>query len=205
MRRFRLDLAAEVRRLVKTVGVVAVAAAALAIVASFTTDPLAFFFRVVGLVCTALLVVSVLVTVLTFRRARAVRPAPLAIAIATSLVCTGFNLAFAARLPAASTFVLAGGAGLLVGVAWSLTMLLFVDGEEVRGRGTLWYLVVWALTLAANQLTVLVTGRTPAIATILMLVGAGLAVANSAGLILRVRATERRRGATHREAVATAG
>lgn len=195
MRRFWLDLGDEVRRMWKTAGFAVAAVGALALVAAFFPDPIATFLRLLGLVFTGLMLFSVVVTVLTFRRARSIRPAALVFAIGTSLVCTGFNLVFAARPPSPAVFALAIGAGASIGAAWSLTTLLFVDGEDVRGRGTLWYLVVWALTLVVNQGAALVLGRTPAVATITMLVGAGLAVANSAGLALRVREVERWRSA----------
>ena len=40
-------------------------------------------------------------------------------------------------------------------------------------RGTIWYLAVWALTLALNQSISIMTGRAPVIVSCLALAGAG--------------------------------
>lgn len=151
----------------------------------------ALLLRTVGLLATILFVVSVLVMLLTFRKARRLSPWMLAMSAAVSIVCTSVFFALTGTPASAGVVATAIVAGLLVGVGWSLTNLLFVDGGDVRSRGNLWFLAVWGATLALPQLAGLAGGRTPYAVAVMSFVGMGLAVGNSFGLIARWRTARR--------------
>jgi len=156
-------------------------------VALMADDPLRMFFRLLSLAGTALMLLSVALMLVTFRRARVLAPAALLTTLLASLISTGLSLILsgAAVDPVSAIAITAGG--LAMGVGWSLTTLLFIDGEIVRGRGTPWHLMVWALSLAVNQVVAVTGAGNPATATLMMLAGAGLTIGHSLGLIVRVR------------------
>lgn len=128
---------------------------------------------------------SVAIMLLTFRKARAVQPLMLAISAASSVVATLAFQWLAGNSLTGITQAAATLAGLMLGAGWSLTTLMFVDAHAVKMRGTLWYLVVWALTLLITQAVALSGLRSPHALAVMAYVGMGLAVGNSAGLIAR--------------------
>lgn len=151
----------------------------------------ALLFRIVGLIATALFVLSVVIMLLTFRNARRLSPWMLVLSGAISVVCTTFFFALAGAPLSGPVMLLAIAAGAMVGVAWSLTSILFIDGDVVRARGNVWYLAVWGFSLALTQVTALMGGRTPYAVAVVSFLGMGLAVGNSAGLLTRYRRARR--------------
>ena len=159
------------------------------LVAAFTLlvlDPSgALLFRVVGIVGMALFALSVVTMLLTFRKARKLSPWSLAIGATVSVLCTWIFFALAGAPLSAVAIGLAVAAGAMVGVGWSLTNLLFIDGEAVRARGNIWFLAVWALSLLMTQAATLAGGQTPYAVALVSFLGMGLAVGNSLGLLAR--------------------
>ncbi len=181
------NLSAQIRRVAIMIGL---GVAALAAISLLTANPLTTFMRLIAFVGVAMLLFSVAVMLLTFRRAREIVPAALLASLVVTLVSTFVSLALTHALPSSAIVFVAVLGGALVGAAWSLTTLLFVDGAQIRMCGTVWYLAVWALTLSFNQGATLLTGRTPVVMTVLTLVGTGLAIGNTLGLIVRARQAE---------------
>jgi hypothetical protein len=168
-------------------------AAVLAMFVLLAIDPSGrLLLRCIGVVGTALFALSVAMMLLTFRKARRLSAWMLVLGAGASVVCTGLFFAVTRTPASASVVVLAAGAGLLVGIGWSLTNLLFVDGADVRARGNLWFLAIWGVTLALPQLAGLTGGRTPYAVAVMSFVGMGLAVGNSLGLLARLRTARRR-------------
>ncbi|MFH1343661.1 MAG: hypothetical protein ABIL01_21010 [Pseudomonadota bacterium] len=162
---------------------VAVLAAALVLL---VIDPsAALLFRVVGIVGMALFALSVVMMLLTFRKARKLSPWSLAIGAIVSVLCTWIFFALAGAPLSAAAIGLAVAAGAMVGVGWSLTNLLFIDGETIRARGNIWFLAVWALSLLMTQAATLAGGQTPYAVALVSFLGMGLAVGNSLGLLAR--------------------
>ena len=159
------------------------------LVAAFTLlvlDPSgALLFRVVGIVGMALFALSVVTMLLTFRKARKLSPWSLAIGATVSALCTWIFFALAGAPLSAVAIGLAVAAGAMVGVGWSLTNLLFIDGETIRARGNIWFLAVWALSLLMTQAATLAGGQTPYAVALVSFLGMGLAVGNSLGLLAR--------------------
>lgn len=178
---------ATLRGLLKTIAVMVGGVLVLLIVSLFFDNPLKTFFTLLSVAGTAMMLLSVATMLLTFRQARALAPMSLLVSLAVSLLSTLVSLGLAASLPSASVMFLAllGGAG--AGIGWSYTTLLFIDGGQVRGRGTLWYLLVWALSFAVNQLATALVGQTATIVTVMMILSAGLTAGNTVGLLMRVR------------------
>jgi hypothetical protein len=181
------QIKSEILGRLKTGAMLIAALAALAIVSAFFAHPLQTFFRLISIAGTAMLILSVVMMVLTFRKAKTIEPVALLLALAISVVGTLFSLWFGGRPPATAMVLAAALAGSLIGVGWSLTTLLFIDNTEIRGRGTAWYLVIWGLTFAMNQIGALVFGHVPSAMTLLMLASAGLTVGNTLGLVVRVQ------------------
>jgi hypothetical protein len=181
------QIKSEILGRLKTGAMLIAALAALAIVSAFFAHPLQTFFRLISIGGTAMLILSVVMMVLTFRKAKTIEPVALLLALAISIVGTLFSLWFGRRPPATAMVLAAALAGSLIGVGWSLTTLLFIDNTEIRGRGTAWYLVIWGLTFAMNQIGALVFGHVPSAMTLLMLASAGLTVGNTLGLVVRVQ------------------
>lgn len=145
----------------------------------------ALLFRVVGIVGMALFALSVITMLLTFRKARKLSPWSLAIGAAVSVFCTWIFFALAGTPLSITVIMLAVAAGAMVGAGWSLTNLLFVDGEIIRARGNIWFLAVWALSLMMTQAATLAGGQTPYAVALVSFLGMGLAVGNSLGLLAR--------------------
>lgn len=181
------QITAEGRRLVK-VASMAVAGLVLLLIASlFTDDPAKTFFRTLSLLGTGMVLLSVTMMVLTFRKARAVIPGALLVSLATTFAVAGVQFLFAAQRPGLLLAFLALLAGGLVGMGWARTTKVFIDGDAVRSQGTAWYLVVWAITFLSNQLMVLVLGTAPAGGLVILLVGTGVAVGNNVYQLMRYR------------------
>ena len=151
----------------------------------------ALLFRIVGLVGMALFALSIVTMLLTFRKARKLSPWSLLIGAVVSVACTWIFFALAGASLSAVAIVLATAAGAMVGIGWSLTSLLFIDGGAVRARGNVWFLAVWALTLMMTQAATLAEGRTPYATALVSFLGMGLAVGNSLGLLARYARTRR--------------
>lgn len=145
----------------------------------------ALLFRVVGIAGMALFALSVVTMLLTFRKARKLSPWSLAIGATVSVLCTWIFFALAGAPVSAAAIGLAVAAGAMVGVGWSLTNLLFIDGETIRARGNIWFLAVWALSLLMTQAATLAGGQTPYAVALVSFLGMGLAVGNSLGLLAR--------------------
>lgn len=173
---------------IKAIGIAAGAlAGAFAVISLFTAHPLATFLRLVSWAGVIMMLLGAAVMILTFKRARDVVPAALLASLTAALIATFISLAFVRFLPPGGWMLIAVLAGAAIGAVWSRTTLLFVDERRLRIKGTIWYLAVWALTLALNQGVAIVTGRTPMTTILLALAGAGIACGNTLGLILRTR------------------
>lgn len=180
-------LGSALKGLLKTVALLVAGLMGLAALALLSATPLATFFRLLSYAGTAMMLLSVAGMLLTFRQARQLEPVALLVSLAVSLLSTLLSLAFVTTLPPG--LLLLGGflAGGLAGGLWARTTLLFVDGAEVRGRGTLWSLAIWAASFALSQLVTATAGTAGVASTLMMMVSAGLAAGNALGLVLRVR------------------
>jgi hypothetical protein len=178
---------AALKGLLKTIAAMAGGVLVLLVVSLFFDNPLKVFFSLLSVAGTAMTVLSVASMLLTFRQAKALAPMALLLSLAVSLASTLMSLWLATALPPAgvlfAALIVGGGAG----IGWSFTTLLFIDGNQVRGRGTLWYLLIWVLSFAANQLAIAAFGHVSDIMTVMMILSAGLSTGNTVGLLIRVR------------------
>jgi hypothetical protein len=132
-----------------------------------------------------LLLFSVLIMLLTFRKAKKVSPLSLVISMFFSLLSLIiYTELLQVRL--ALLWWLAGlGAGGLIGIGWSLTCRLFVEQGLIKSQGNIGYLVVWGLVFGINQLIIIFTGRPIQIALLLLLSSTGLVLGNSSTILTR--------------------
>jgi hypothetical protein len=169
-----------------------VAAALIAALVLLVVDPTgALLFRIIGLVGMALFALSVVTMLLTFRKARKLSPWSLLIGAIVSALCTWIFFALAGAPLSFAAILLAVAAGAMVGIGWSLTNLLFIDGEAIRARGNTWFLAVWAVSLIMTQAAALAGGKTPYAVALVSFLGMGLAVGNSFGLLARYAVARR--------------
>jgi len=181
------QIGSEVRKLLK-MGLVAGGGLFLILAASFlSSEPMATFFRVLSLAGTGMLLFSVVMMILTFRKASTVKPGALLVSLSITLVTLGVQMLVSPVLPPMIVGFLAFAAGAMIGFGWSRTRLFFVDGAEVRCRGTAWYLAVWAGTFALNQLMGSLAGGAPAAVAGSLLVGSGIVLGSTGEQFLRWR------------------
>jgi len=190
-----MSIGGYLKGLLKSVGMMAAGAAALLAISLLFDEPLQTFFLLLSLAGTAMLLLSVVGMLLTFRQARTLDTTSLLMALAVALLSALFSLMMAAELPSAVSTSSALLAGTGLGYAWSRTTLLFIDGDAVRARGTAWYLIVWAISFGATQILSALAGEIPTAAVLAMMFSTGLALGNTIGLLIRLqRATLLRAG-----------
>jgi hypothetical protein len=165
----------ELRRLVKMAVIAAIGLAFIGVASLFSDQPAATFFTILSLIGTGLLLFSVAMMVLTFRRAKALVPGALLISLITTLLVALVQILFSPDQVPGTAIVLVLVVGAAVGAGWARTSLVFVDDRSVRSRGTAWYLVVWALTFLFNQLMRPIAGASGA-GVLLLVLGTGVAV-----------------------------
>ena len=181
------QIGSEVRNLLKT-GLMAGGGLLLILAASFlSAEPMATFFRVLSLAGTGMLLFSVVMMILTFRKASTVKPGALLVSLSITLVTLGVQMLVSPALPPMTVGLLAFAAGGMIGFGWSRTRLFFVDADQVRCRGTAWYLAVWAGTFALNQLMGSLAGGAPAAVAGSLLVGSGIVLGSTGEQLLRWR------------------
>jgi len=142
-------------------------------------------FRIIGLLGTVLFGFSVIVMLLTFRKAKRLSPWMLALTAFISMFCTLLFFTLTASPLSKLVATIAACIGFAAGIGWSLRNLLFVDREIIQIRGTLWSLLIWAVSIAIPQLFGILGYRTPYTAALFSFFGMGLTVGNSLGLIKR--------------------
>jgi len=181
------QFASEFRNLLK-VGLMAGGGLLLILAASFlSSEPMATFFRALSLAGTGMLLFSVVMMILTFRKASTVKPGALLLSLSITLITLGVQLLVSPVLPPMIVGLLAFAAGGMIGFGWSRTRLFFVDADQVRCRGTAWYLAVWAGTFALNQLMGSLAGGAPAAVAGTLLVGSGVVLGSTSEQLLRWR------------------
>lgn len=187
MGQIRSQIGSEVRNLLK-MGLMAGGGLLLILAASLlSSEPMATFFRVLSLAGTGMLLFSVLMMILTFRKASSVKPGALLVSLLITLLTLGVQMVVSPVLPPMIVALLAFAAGGMIGFGWSRTRLFFVDRAEVRCRGTAWYLAVWAGTFALNQLMGSLAGGAPAAVAGSLLGGSGIVLGSTGEQLLRWR------------------
>lgn len=146
--------------------------------------PRGFFIalRVAGL---AMMALSALAMVLTFRAAKVVSPLALVISIVVSMATALVTIALTTGPPAGLAEMTALATGWLTGAGWALTTTVFAEADTVRSRGSGWYLAAWVATLMLTQLLPMIAGRTPSATIAVLLLGTGLVLGQSGTMLLR--------------------
>lgn len=132
-----------------------------------------------------LLLFSVLVMLLTFRKAKKVSPLSLVISMFFSLLSLIIYTELLQVRLSILWWIAGLGAGSLIGIGWSLTSRLFVEQGIIKTQGNIGYLVVWGLVFGLNQLITIITGRPIQIALLLLLSSTGLVLGNSSTILTR--------------------
>lgn len=141
------------------------------------------FLGFVSLVSTGFLLLSIATMLLTFRKKKKITPWPLVITILTSVISLWvyshiLGVHFGGGVTAATLMF-----GILTGLGWALTTPVRASRGIVEREGNLWYLAVWGAIFVLNQVVVMLTGRPPQIAMLLLLLGTGTVLGNSGNLI----------------------
>ena len=141
--------------------------------------------KVISIFSLVLLILSILLMILTFRRAKKVRPLALMISMLVSLTTMVIYSAFLQISLPLPVLLAAFGAGVLMGAGWSFTSRVFQEGQLVKTQGNIWHLVVWGGVFCLNQLIVILTGRPMQIAMVMLLASTGLMMGNGVSLLVR--------------------
>ena len=139
----------------------------------------ALFLRLLSWLGILMLILSSLVMVVTFRKAKAVKPQGLVLSMGISLGTAVLYTWIASASPGGGVLCLGLIFGALAGIGWGLTNSFSLEGRAVRSQGNAWYLLVWALTLAVPQSLAVLTGRPPAVGMVLLFGGTGLVLGQS--------------------------
>ena len=180
------EAGSELGRLGRMAGIAAIGLALLGVASLFSARPAATFFYILSLIGTGLLIVSVAMMVLTFRRAKKLAPGALLVSLATTLSVALVQILFSQARPSMTVLSLALVVGAAIGAGWARTAIFFIDGEAVRSRGTAWYLVIWAFTFLFNQIMRPLAGAGTA-SLLLLLLGTGVAAGSILFQLLRYR------------------
>ena len=143
------------------------------------------FLRLVAIGGTVLFVFSIVMMLLTFRKAKKIAPAPLVISMIMSLVTLWIYALFLGVHFSSTVKFMGLLSGILVGIGWALTTPVRSNNGVVEREGNAWYLAVWGLVFAINQLAAAITGRPPQIGMVLLLLGTGIVLGNSGTFIAR--------------------
>ncbi|MCX6993992.1 MAG: zinc ribbon domain-containing protein [Kiritimatiellaeota bacterium] len=143
------------------------------------------FLRLVAIGGTVLFMLSIAMMFLTFRKAKKIAPAPLVISIIMSLLTLWVYALFLGIHFSGTVKFMGLLSGILVGIGWALTTPVRSNNGIVEREGNVWYLVVWGLVFAINQLAAAITGRPPHIAMVLLLLGTGIVLGTSGTFIAR--------------------
>ncbi len=181
------QIAAEGWRLVKVALVAMLGLVVLIIASLFFDDPARTFFRILSLLGTAMVLFSIGMMLVTFRRARSIVPGALIVSLLTTLAVAGVQLLFRLPRPGLLMILLPVMAGVMVGAGWARTTKIFIDGDLIRSQGNVWYLLVWGATFLMNQLLGMMVGGSPLGGIMALLVGTGIAVGNNVSQLWRYR------------------
>jgi hypothetical protein len=153
--------------------------------ASLWSTILVVLLKIASILGIVLLLFSVLIMLLTYRKAKKISPLSLIFSMLISLTSLIIYMELLkVRLPIL-LWMAAFAAGGLMGIGWSLTSRLVWIKGLIKSQGDIWYLVVWALVFVVNQLIVLFTGRPVQVAMIMLLTGTGLVMGNSSSTLIR--------------------
>jgi hypothetical protein len=141
--------------------------------------------KVVSIGAMVLLGLSILLMVLTFRKAKKVKPLALFISMLISLTSLIIYTELLKVRLEWWMWLAALCAGALIGVGWSLTSRLIKEGALIKTQGNVWHLVVWGGVFAMNQLIVIITGRPVNVAMVMLLASTGLVMGNSITVLTR--------------------
>jgi uncharacterized protein with PQ loop repeat len=130
-------------------------------------------------------ILSSLLLILTFRKPRKVSLPSLFITAAIGLVTFVVLAAFAKYEPEPWVWIVTGLAGIGVGILQARTTRLYLEESRVMSRNSVWYIVVWAVLLALNQLITIITNHPPDIAMALLIMGTAVIWGTSGDIIRR--------------------
>lgn len=164
----------------KIAGIVVIAGLAVLLLMAVNFN---LFLRLMAIGGTVLFLLSIAMMFLTFRKAKKISPAPLVISMILSLVTLWIYSLFLGIHFSGTVKFMGLIAGILIGIGWALTTPVRSNKGVIEREGNAWYLVVWGLVFALNQLVMLATGRPPPIAMVLLLLGTGIVLGNSGSLI----------------------
>jgi len=150
------------------------------------------FLRLVAMGGTVLFLLSIAVMFLTFRKAKKIAPAPLAVAMILSLATLWVYTLFLGVHFSGTLKLMGLLSGALVGIGWALITPVRNNNGIVEREGNAWYLAVWGLVCAINQIAAALTGRPPPIGMALLLLGTGIVLGTSTTLIARYYAIKPR-------------
>ena len=131
---------------------------------------IAILLKIVSIIMMVLFVASIALLVLTFRKPKKVSIPSLLITIGISLITLVIYSSLTKYEPPLWLWFLMAAIGIAVGWFWARSTRVYIKGEQVFSRNSIWYLVVWGAIFAINQLITILTNKPPDIAMAMLIV-----------------------------------
>jgi hypothetical protein len=160
-------------------------------ISAFTSDPVTTFFWLLSYVGIVLTLVSVAVMLVTFRMARSIVPLALGVSATLGVATSALSLWLTSGYPTWTIVGISFGFGIVLGLFRSTRQMLFIDGDRVRARGTIWSLLLWGVVFSLNHAAAGIVGFMPTYGGIVLVFSAGVTAGENIGLIVRARRASR--------------
>jgi len=146
---------------------------------------IAVLLKIVSIVLMIVFIASVALLILTFRKPKKVSIPSLLIAIAISLITLIIFASLTRYNPPLWLWFLMAILGIAIGWFWARTTRVYIKGDQVFSRNSIWYLVVWGGIFVLNQLIIIITNRPPDITMALLIISTATVWGTNGNIIMR--------------------
>jgi len=146
---------------------------------------IAVLLKIVSIVLMIVFIASVALLILTFRKPKKVSILSLLIAIAISLITLIIFASLTRYNPPLWLWFLMAILGIAIGWFWARTTRVYIKGDQVFSRNSIWYLVVWGGIFVLNQLIIIITNRPPDITMALLIISTAIVWGTNGNIMMR--------------------
>jgi hypothetical protein len=145
-----------------------------------------FIFKIIGFISIALMIFSVYIMIKSMRRDQRIKVRSLLIPVFSSLIFLVLYVVILKSVRLSPWSFLLGLVGLAAGILWSKTTLMSLKNNNVVGKRSPWYLVIWGVTIAVTQLlSMTASPGTVAIGISTIFFSTGLNIGTNSSLLVR--------------------
>ncbi len=145
-----------------------------------------FIFKIIGFISIGLMILSVYIMIKSMRRDQRIKVRSLLIPVLSSLIFLVLYVVILKSVRLSPWSFLLGLVGLAAGILWSKTTLMSLKNNNVVGKRSPWYLVIWGVTIAVTQLlSMTASSGTVAIGISTIFFSTGLNIGTNSSLLVR--------------------